>query len=115
MIDRYKHKTDIRMPNLRSLALALRMKEGSELVSAQLSSLQGATLDAFCWQLVAACLPDLPRLSCDPYAAPLIQRFLTLDGLATDLSRRLVRGLKGQLLRLTRDKRGCWATRNPQV
>ena len=40
-----------------NLALALRSKEGSELVSCQLSRLSGATLDAFCWELVTAILP----------------------------------------------------------
>lgn len=87
---------------------ALRNKEGSELVSCQLSRLSGATLDAFCWELVAAVLPDICRLACDVHASPVISQLISLPDLAPDLRRRLVSSLRGSLLKLTRDKRGCW-------
>ncbi|CAJ1344727.1 unnamed protein product [Effrenium voratum] len=87
---------------------AVRTKEGAELTCSQFARLGGATLDAFCWDLVAAMLPQLPRLCCDAQASQVITSLMSLPGLAPDLRRRLFGGLAGSLLKLTRDKRGCW-------
>ena len=53
---------------------------------------------------------DICRLACDVHASPVISQLISLPDLAPDLRRRLVSSLRGSLLKLTRDKRGCWAT-----
>lgn len=87
---------------------ALRSKEGAELIAGQLSCLSGPHLDAFCFELVSNFLSDLCRLSCDAFAGPVLCQLLQLPQLSPKLRRRVVMGLKGSLLKLTRDKRGCW-------
>jgi len=91
-----------------TMTSALRSKEGAELIAGQLSCLSGPHLDAFCFELVSTFLSDLCRLSCDAFAAPVLCQLLQLPQLSPQLRRRVVMGLRGSLLKLTRDKRGCW-------
>lgn len=58
--------------------------------------------------MVSNFLSDLCRLSCDAFAGPVLCQLLQLPQLSPKLRRRVVMGLKGSLLKLTRDKRGCW-------
>ena len=85
----------------------LRAKEGASMLSCQLASLNGSQLHSFCAELVTSLLPDLKALACDPNAMPVISQLLALPGI-DDLRLKIVRRLRGSLLKLTKDKHGCW-------
>eukprot|EP00913_Durusdinium_trenchii_P005473 g5101.t1 len=98
---------------------ALRNKEGSELVSLGRTERQKEPLEAqggrnspfgLLGQFLSRRLvcEDICRLACDVHASPVISQLISLPDLAPDLRRRLVSSLRGSLLKLTRDKRGCW-------
>ncbi|CAE7488025.1 APUM5 [Symbiodinium pilosum] len=91
---------------------------------AQLASLQAPFLNDFRSELVSSLLPDLPSLACaleefvektfvekegDPHASQVITQLITPDDdLCLELCKKSVRRLRGSLLKLTKDKHGCW-------
>jgi len=91
-------------PNLVAL---LRTKEGASMLSCELASLSATQLQSFCAELVTSLLPDLKVLACDPNAMPVISQLLALPGI-DDLRLKITRRLRGSLLKLTKDKHGCW-------
>jgi len=88
---------------------AICTKEGAQALCAQLAGLQAPYLSNFRSELVLSLLPDLPSLACDPHASQVIMQLITLDDdLSMELCKKIVRRLRGSLLKLTKDKHGCW-------
>ena len=102
--DRHGKAEGTNVPNVTAL---LRSKEGASMLSCQLANLSGIHLQNLCTELVTSLLPDLKALACDPNAMPVISQLLALPGI-DDLRLKITRRLRGSLLRLTKDKHGCW-------
>ena len=90
-----------------NVATLLRSKEGASMLTCQLANLSGVHLQNFCAELVTSLLPDLKALACDPNAMPVISQLLALHGI-DELRVKIIRRLRGSLLKLTKDKHGCW-------
>jgi len=101
-----RRKRDRNFEDNSNLSMLLRTQDGAAMLSAQLATLDGVMLQTFCSGLVTSMLPDIKNLACDPHAMPIISKLLTLP--IDDLKVKLIRRLRGSLLKLTKDKYGCW-------
>ncbi|CAE7028638.1 APUM5 [Symbiodinium sp. CCMP2456] len=96
-------------PKVPKADCAICTKEGAQALCAQLAGLQAPYISNFRSELVLSLLPDLPSLACDPHASQVIMQLITLDDdLSLELCKKIVRRLRGSLLKLTKDKHGCW-------
>mmetsp|Transcript_52771 Transcript_52771/g.98826 ORF Transcript_52771/g.98826 Transcript_52771/m.98826 type:complete len:430 (+) Transcript_52771:103-1392(+) len=111
LLGKSKGKKNARKDDPKGLRMAnlIRTQEGAQAICAQLASFTGPLLRNFHGELVTALLPDLPSLACDPHATQVVHHLITCDDEAySELSRKMVRRLRGSLLKLTKDKHGCW-------
>jgi len=82
----------------------LRTPNGAEETCLKLDS---AMLDSsYVAELVAAVLPDLPSLACDPQGIQVLSKLLSVS--SRESLCKLARRLQGSILKLTKDKHGCW-------
>ncbi|CAE7664530.1 Pumilio-like 5 [Symbiodinium microadriaticum] len=96
-------------PKVPKVDCAICTKDGAQALCAQLAGLQAPYVSNFRSELVLSLLPDLPSLACDPHASQVIMQLITLDDdLSLELCKKIVRRLRGSLLKLTKDKHGCW-------
>lgn len=87
-----------------ALTNLIRTPEGAEEISLKLDS----ATHSFCAELVAAILPELPNLACDPHGIQVLSKLLALPTLSQELRCKLAQRLQGSILKLTKDKYGCW-------
>ena len=82
-----------------ALVNLIRTPEGAEEI---VSKLDSAT-HSFCAELVAAILPDLPNLACDPHGIQVLSKLVALPALSQELRCKLAQRLQGSILKLTKD------------
>jgi len=83
-----------------ALTNLIRTPEGAEEISLKLDS----ATHSFCAELVAAILPELPNLACDPHGIQVLSKLLALPTLSQELRCKLAQRLQGSILKLTKDK-----------
>lgn len=87
-----------------ALTSLIRTQEGADETCSKLDS----ATHSFCAELVAAILPELPNLACDPHGIQVLSKLLSLPALSHELRCKLAQRLQGSILKLTKDKHGCW-------
>ena len=80
----------------------IRTPKGAEEICSKLDSAN----QSYCEELVAAILPDLPHLACDPQGIQVLSKLLALG--SQEVLRKLALRMRGSILKLTKDKHGCW-------
>ena len=85
-----------------ALTSLIRTQEGADETCSKLDS----ATHSFCAELVAAVLPELPNLACDPHGIQVLSKLLSLPALSHELRCKLAQRLQGSILKLTKDCEG---------
>ncbi|CAE7883127.1 APUM5, partial [Symbiodinium microadriaticum] len=91
-----------------ALVETLQTAAGADRICAQMEAASGEALPVLWAALVAATLPCLPQLSCDPNASRVISKLMSQPLFTGELRSRIINRLRGSLFHLVRDKHGCW-------
>jgi len=91
-----------------ALVETLQTAEGADRICEQMEAAGGEALPALWAAVVAAILPCLPQLACDPHASRVITKLMSQPLFTGELRSRIIHRLRGSLFNLVRDKHGCW-------